>query len=245
MKGTELKYISHYTVKWHDTDDKREARPGAILVYMQETANAQLRDTGLSLDDLRDKRGLAFLLSRISVRFHKPLYAYEKIDVETWVTDSRGLSCNRCFRVLRGGEVVAEAYSTWALMDLRDGKLLRAEEFPYDIEGDAPLDVDAPKRVHLGKNADVETAGVREIRYSDIDYNGHMNNTRYPDMLCDFLPDVRKKRVVGMALSYLREATFGHALTVFRAPADGGWFFRTVDGGGEVCLEAHVLTEDL
>ena len=53
-----MKYTHRFQVKWHDTDANREVRPSQVLMYMQETANLQLRHHGISLDDLRDRHGL-------------------------------------------------------------------------------------------------------------------------------------------------------------------------------------------
>ena len=238
-----MKYTHRYQIKWHDTDANRNVSPSRVLAYMQETANLQLMRTGMSLDELRDTQGLAFLLSRIAIRIYKQLHAYEEIDVETWICESRGLSFHRCFRILRGGEVVAEAFSIWALMDLREMKLLPSTAFPYRLEPDLPLEMSA--RVRLPATELMEPAGERKIVYSDIDYNGHMNNTHYPNMLCDFTPDIRNKRVVGMTLSFLHEATYGHTLKVYRAEREDGCFFRTVDEQGITCLEALLLTEPI
>lgn len=239
-----MKYTHHYQVKWHDTDANREVRPSQILMYMQETANLQLQYNGIPLDDLRDKHGLGFLLSRISVRIYEPLYAYDEIDVQTWICDSRGLSFNRCFAILKNGRVVAEAYSVWALMNLVEHRLVKVEEFDFGFAGDTPLQLDLPRRVHFPPAFPVEEAGERTIRYCDIDYNGHMNNTRYPDMLCDFVPDIFSKRVIGFTLSYLHEATFGHTLKVCRVKNESGYWFRTTDVDGTVCLEAYLQAED-
>ena len=239
-----MKYTHHFQVKWHDTDANREVRPSQILMYMQETANLQLKFSGIPLDDLRDKHGLGFLLSRISVRIYEPLYAHDEIDVQTWICDSRGLSFNRCFCILKDGRTVAEAYSVWALMDLRERRLVKVNDFRFEFPGDDPLDIDLPRRVHFPSMLQVEIAGERTILYCDIDYNGHMNNTRYPDMLCDFVPEIFSKRVLGFTLSYLHEATYGHTLKVERAQQEGGYWFRTTDSDGTVCLEAYLLTEE-
>lgn len=238
-----MKYLHHFKVKWHDTDANREVRPSQVLMYMQETANLQLQASGIPLDELRDRHGLGFLLSRISIRMYEPLYAYDEIDVQTWICDSRGFSFNRCFSIEKEGRVIAEAFSVWALIDLRDRHLVKVEEFRYDFPADKTLELDLPRRIHFSPALKLEEAGERTIRYCDIDYNGHMNNTRYPDMLCDFIPDVFAKRVVGFTLSYLHEATFGHTLRVMRGDCDGGYLFRTVDGDGTICLEAYVQTE--
>ncbi len=242
-----MKFTYHYTTRWHDTDAKREVRPSQILAYMQETSNYHIASTGMSLDELRDRHGLAFLLSQITMRMYLPLHTGEEIDVQTWICESRGLRFLRCFRILRGEDVIAEAFTVWALLDLREGKLLPVTAFPYNIEPDAPLGAEFMGRVRLPSLDQMQEIGTRKIVYSDIDYNGHMNNTRYPDMLCDFTPDMDKRRAVGVTLSFLNEAAFGHTLKVFRlerplpeeiAPHGAEYCYRTIDTDSKVCLEA-------
>ncbi len=240
-----MKYTAHFTITWHDTDANRILRPTQLMVYFQETANLQLKDNGVSLDELRDTKGLAFLLSKATVRIYEPLYAYDEINVETWICEGHGLSYDRCFRMLRGEQVVAEAFTVWGLLDLRERRLLRAGEFSYPFGPELPLDKSFTARVRYPALAGMEFAGERTIVYSDIDYNGHMNNTRYPDMLCDFTPDIRRLRVTGMSLSFLHEAAFGHTLKVYRQAAEGGYCFRTVDEDGNTCVEAALLLEDV
>lgn len=240
-----MKFTKHYTVKWHDTDANRRITPSHLLMYMEETSNHHLIAAGMSLDALRDTRGLGFILSRIAFRVYQPLFANDEIDVETWVCESRGLSFIRCFRVLRRGAVVAEAYSVWALLDLNEKKLLPVSAFPYDIEPEEPLGKEVSARVRLPAIESMEEVGERRIVYSDIDYNGHMNNTRYPNMLCDFTPEIERMEVVGVTLSFLHEAAYGHKICIHRAAHEGGYFFRTVDEDGTVCLEASLLTQPL
>jgi YbgC/YbaW family acyl-CoA thioester hydrolase len=239
-------FSKNYTVKWHDTDANRMVTPSHILAYMQETANRHLASCGMTLDELRDRHGLAFLLSRITLRFYLPLCADDHITVQTWVCESRGLSFLRCFRVLRGDDIAAEAYSTWALLNLNEQKLMPVSAFPYDIEPDPALTGDLCARVRIPPIAQMTSVGNRKIVYSDIDYNGHMNNTHYPNMLCDFTPGIRNCRVTGMTLSFLHEAAFDHTLDVLRLDGEAGeFFFRTQNKDGIVCLEARVLTEAL
>lgn len=234
-----MKFTQHYTAKWHDTDANRLVRPSALVTYLQETANEHLIQKGISLDELRDRYGLAFILGSISVRVYEPLFSGDAIEVETWTYGEKGFRHNRCFRVLREGKTVAEATSVWALIKLADGTLVKVEDMPYRIEPDEPITLpDLPPRLRMPSLSEMEFVGERRIVYSDIDYNGHMNNTRYPDMLCDFLPEMQKNRMTGMGLSYRREAVFGHTLRVFRQKTEDGYFICTVDEDGNVCTEA-------
>ncbi len=236
-------FTQHETVKWHDTDLNREMRPSQMLVYMQECANRQLLDAGLPLDRLRDERGLAFLLSRISIRIREPLMTGDAIDVETWISPSHGLAYNRCFRILKEGRAAVEASSVWGLMELHTHRLLHAEEAPYEIEPEPMLTLELPRRLPPMHTEEMERAGERRIVYSDADYNKHMNNTHYPDLFCDFTPQIEQVRVTGIMLSFLREATLGHSLTVFRRDVDCGHLFRTVDADGGACTDAWLFTE--
>ncbi len=239
-----MKYSRHYTVRWHDTDANRNMTPSHLLMYMEETSDHHLRDAGMSLDELRDTRGLAFLLSRISVRIYKQLHAGDEIEVETWVCESRGLSFVRCFRVLCRGEVTAEAHTVWALLELASKKLLPSAAFPYNIEPEPPVSASLSARVRIPSQADMQELGTRRIVYSDIDYNRHMNNTHYPNMLCDLTPDILSLCVTGYTLSFLHEASYGHTLHVWGVRDDTGMSFRMIDGNGATCLEARLLLAD-
>lgn len=239
-----MKFSYHDTVKWHDTDANRRVRPSQILTYMQEAANLQMATNSRNLDRLRDEEGLAFLLSRISIRIYDQLHAYDPFDSETWIVDGHGAATTRCFRILREGQVMAEGLSLWALMDIRQHKLLRASSFDHGFGGEDALNLpDLPVRFPVPAVADMAPVGERKIVYSDLDYNGHMNNTRYPDMLCDFTDGILSRQVVGLSMSFLHEAAYGHTLKVYRVDRGEEHLFRTVDADGTTCLEARLLTE--
>ena len=239
-----MKFSIDYTTRWHDTDAYRRVRPTAVLVYMQETSNRHVAEGGMSLDELRDKKGLAFILSKIRIVFHRPLAAFEDIKVETFTCPSKGYASTRCFRVLAGDEVVAEADTLWALVDINSKNLRKTEEAGYAFDDEEPLSLDLPTRTRAPSSVIMEEVAKRAIVYSDIDYNMHMNNTRYPDMLCDYLPLEEVSRLRGLCLSYLHEAAFGDTITILRGKADDTYYFRTVNGAGTVCLEALMVMEN-
>lgn len=242
-------YSKNYTTKWHDTDCGGLLRPSALLVYMQETANLQCRDYGMDLNDLHSKEGMGFLLSRIMIKVFSPLHAYEDIEVRTWCINAKGYDFIRCFSVHRGEELTALAISHWALVDIREKKMHRTSEFDREFPmGELPDEPRIPGRVRIPASTEMEEVGHRSIVYSDLDFNRHMNNTRYPDMICDHLPSMEGKWVSSLSLSYLREAAFGDTLTVLRAPAPGegeSYLIRTKRPDGLVCLEAEIGLESL
>ncbi len=253
--GVTMKFSNKIKVNWHDTDAYRCVRPSKIVEYMQETANLQCETSGLPLDVLRDEKGLAFILGAMSIVIHKPLHAYENIEVRTWCKEAKSYIFQRFFEIVRDGEIVAEASSTWVLIDLNKKTMVRADHYDF-FEGkfyyDEPVPPEAlPKKARIAKDAELTIVGERKIVYSDIDYNMHMNNTHYPDMICDFLSELSDEgkpcRVKSISLSYIKESHLGAALILERseADADGNILVRTKNEQGETCLEAVVCLEEL
>ena len=235
-----MKYTENYKIKWHDTNADRNVRLSQYLVYMQETANLQLRANGTSLDSVRDEMRLGFILSKIKLVFKKQLSAYEDISVSTWTCPSRGFTFSRCFEIEREGEKVAEAISFWALLNIDTRMLTRVDGFDLGLESDEPLDIAVSRRIKPSAE-ELKLLGKREIRYSDIDYNMHMNNTKYPDMICDFMPTDKIADITEMTLEFLHESALGDTLSFYGANEDGRYYFKTVNENGDTCLVAEVV----
>ena len=242
-----MKFCNKIKANWHDTDAQRNVRPSKIVEYMQETANRQCESSNLPLEKLRDERGLAFILGSISLNFYKPLHAYDEIEVRTWCKEAKSYIFQRFFEIIKDGEKVAEATSVWVLIDLNKKTMVRADSYDFlfgSFYYDEPIDQSLllPK-ARIPRDAELYEVGKRKIVYSDIDYNMHMNNTKYPDMVCDFLPDPAKTRVTGMSLAYHREAAYGDTMTVERADGGAGVYYFRTKRQDTVCLEAMVKTE--
>ena len=240
-----MKYVENHTVRWHDTDARREMRPSALLALMQETSNMQFAASGHSLDAIRDKECVGFIVSRLSFDILRPLAAFEKIRVETFTCKGHGYTFPRGFEVFCGEELIARCHSLWALVRVGDRALVSCEAFPLSFGDEPELSTEMPVRFRVPRDLAFEVVGERRITFADLDYNMHMNNTKYPDMVCDFLPDPANLRVVGMSLAYYREAAFGDTLTVYRAESENGYLFRLVNQDGKTCMEAELYLENM
>ena len=241
-----MRYREENVTRWHDIDAHRHVRPSFLLTYMQELACHQMEAAGQGLDALRDTEGLAFILTRMVMVFDGKLGPLEKYTAQTWISPARGLFYPRSFVIERpDGTPVARAFSHWVLMDLRTGHPVRPADFSFRVKPEEALDLTFPRRIRLPEG--LREVGTRRIAYSDIDYNGHMNNTHYPDMLCDFLPTGAADHLRTMDLDFCRGALYGSTLSVLRSEeaAEEGkaYGFQTLDADGQVCLCARVTTD--
>ena len=88
--------------------------------------------------------------------------------------------------------------------------------------------------------------GERTVEYADVDMNGHMNNTRYPDIFCSYLGEEMKgQRVISMGISFLSEAPLGESIKYYAGGSDDVFYVRTIRENGQTNAEAEILTEPL
>ena len=237
-----MKWTGDYNVNANDVDFNNIVSVSSVLRYMQDAANYAMEEDGPSYLELFD-RGLAFILSRIRLSLYAPVYSHEKLEVQSWACESRGAQFNRCYRILRDGASVAEAVSVWALCGVEDRRLHRVSEFDFGYRTDEMLELDLPARFKIPDDVSLRLVGERTVEYADIDMNGHMNNTKYPDILCGYIGDMRGQRVVSMALSFVSEAPLHEALKIYAGSSDGVWYVRTVKENGQTNVEAEIITE--
>ena len=102
------------------------------------------------------------------------------------------------------------------------------------------------KRFRLPADINLTLVGERAVEYQDVDINRHINNTRYGDILCGYIPDIIGSRVIQFEINYISEAPLGETVKVYMAKDDdGNYFFRTVRDGGKTNVEAEMMIEKI
>lgn len=156
-------------------------KPSSILETMQETAGVHSRMFGLGRD-VMDGMNIAWVLSRLTVKFDRLPKINEKIAVETYPTPNRHMFFPRThiFRDENGVQVGC-ANALWVLMDLTERKLTSSDEvlahMPDNTGMDVPAGMPATVRPLSG---DMEEARLTP-GYTELDLNRHVNNTKYMD----------------------------------------------------------------
>ncbi len=238
-----MKWSGEYRIIANDVDCNDIVSTSAIFRYMQDAANSAMETDGPSYKELYD-RGLAFILSRMRMSSYAPIRVHDKVEVQSWACESKGVQWNRCYRILRDGMIVAEAVSVWALCGVQDKKLHRVTEFDFEYRTDEMLELDMPPRFRIPDDVEMRLVGERTVEYADIDLNGHMNNTNYPDILASYIgADMRGQRVISFGISYASEAPLGETLKIYSGISDGVYYVRTVRENGQTNVEAEIMLE--
>lgn len=224
----------------HDIDTNCIATPTSTVKYMMEAVDRNMLNCGPTYQELMAK-GLSFIVSRTAVEVLRPLKEYEQLTVSTWATESKNVSFPRSYLIKSGDEIVAKGIAIWALVDINEHKLIKGSQFSVESYGTGePIEMGIPTRFKLSSDITLSKCGEKKVLYSDIDRNFHMNNTKYFDMLFDYIPEREKIFMSSCHINYLCEAPYGSNIEIFISEpfyenGETVYYFKTeIDGKANI-----------
>ncbi len=216
-------YTQTFRIASYQADVSARIKPSAILEIMQEMAGAHAELLGVGRTALLP-RSLAWVLTRVEVRMDRYPLSGEDITVETFPMPNRRVFFPRYF-VFRDaqGQQIGCAGTLWVVLDINTRKMANAGEIapllPDNSDLTAPMGMPATVEEIA---ADAEEA-FRLPVYTDLDMNGHVNNTRYLDWCCNALgiETMRSCEIRRFAVNYNQEILPGQEVhTVLRRQGD-------------------------
>lgn len=172
--------------------------------------------------------GKVFLITRMSVRFHKTLNYSDTLILTTWFRTTEGRFFFREFEVrYPDGELVASATSTWALLDVIEQKTVDPNEHPGSTSSGIDRKTDSPECKKIVTASDLPTLGYRPIYYTDLDCNRHVNNSAYSRIATDFLPyEYQNREVLDFVINFGRETKLGDTLEIRGSETEDGYIIQ-------------------
>ena len=231
-----------------DVDGKGVCKASALLGHLQEAATQAAEHGGFSREVITREHGAFWMLTRVWYRLERPLRGEEELTIRTWHRGGRGASTYRDFDLFVNGQPVGEAVSTWVLADAATHKLARMGRITeFQGTDGGPLCKERTlSRVRLPET--MEHADSRAMHYSDTDVNGHVNNVRYVDFLCDALHMERlgpSRFVSSLQVGYLAECVAGETIELYTGQAGGLWYVHGADQAGKSRFDGAVELAEL
>lgn len=180
-------YDETFTLRPRDCDLNEKWRPSAILETMQDTAGAHSTLLGCGREELV-RNNIVWVLSRCELHMDRYPAVGEKITVHTFPTPTRICFFPRYYVFTDSqGDMIGKAGSLWLLLDLGTRRMLPPGDIGKLIPDNKDLSVPMNLPATVGKLQGEELISEYRPVYTDLDVNGHVNNTRYADMLCNAL----------------------------------------------------------
>ncbi len=207
-------YSWKVAVTSYDVGQERTLRPSSQLRLQQEVGERHFEIGGLGFEELA-QRQMAFVLTRMNTVIYRAPHVNEHITLVTWHRQTKGAQFYRNYQFLdEQGRTLIDSVTAFALVDPQSHKLLRPQEFErLGVRDNPEHSHSCPDPARNRVPSDLQPAGTRHIRWSDIDFNGHLNNAVYADIACDVMPGgMQNKRITGFSITFAHEAKEGDTL---------------------------------
>lgn len=205
-------YTDHFQVTDIAVDCYGRLKPSMILFFAQEIAGRHCVQLALDYDTLAEKR-LFWAVTRHKVQITRLPMRGETIRIETWPMPTTRVAYPRSMVAYdEAGNELFRSISLWVLMDLDTRNMILPGKSGISVIGtlrgnelSSPLGLIAkPLQNHR----------ERLVSFTDLDRNGHMNNTRYLDWIYDLLPSGFhiQHSIRELTACYMSEAKEGQTL---------------------------------
>ena len=208
-------YTDYFQVTDIAVDCYGRLKSSMILFFAQEIAGRHCVQLSLDYDSLAEKR-LFWAVTRHKVQITRLPMHGETIRIETWPMPTTRVAYPRSMVAYDAqGNELFRSISLWVLMDLDTRSMILPGKSGISVNGtlrgnelSSPLGLVAKP---------MDRFRERTVSFTDLDRNGHMNNTRYLDWIYDLLPSDfhRCHSIQELTACYMSEAKEGQTLQLY------------------------------
>lgn len=239
-------YTGHFPLSSQDIDCHCRIRPSTLLGFFQDVAAEAAAQFHATREEMVEKYNLFWMVARVRYRLTAPISWGQILTIQTWHRGADKTLMYRDYLLTVDGKEVGRATTVWVLCNLTTRKLERFSGFAEFVGTDGGELCWNTKVPPLRLPAEMETVERRLMHFSEMDLNGHINNTRYADFMCDALggklssPDCY---VSELQISYLEECKPGETLALQVAQADGRYYIRGLGETGTARFQGYLVLE--
>lgn len=183
--------------------------------------------------------GSAWVCTNWRIRIIKPPAGNKELQVTTWArVKTTGAAVLREYTICdQKGELLVIAQAKFVRLDLHTGKPVRITDELYDAYEPEECSVFEEEMERLTPPEGLGEGQPVPLRKSDVDFNGHVHNTRYIDIAAAGIPeeqfDLTKAKELNIAFRKALKAS--DQVSVVYALIDGGCFISVNNQHGPCC----------
>lgn len=236
-------YQQDFLVLSNEADIHHRASLYSLSNYLQEAARSHAEKLGWGVELLRSQQQF-WVLTRLIIQVEAYPKPGQTITVATWPKGTDRLFALRDFEVTLGDKIIARATSSWALLDLKSRRANSLDAMSSIMFERANIHAIKAVPEKLPAPAVDASTSQHTVTYSELDLNGHVNNTRYINWLLDTFPiDFHKKHAVSsIQLNYLAEVFPDQTVTISRQETTPYTFLFQVTNASNKALFRGLMT---
>ena len=207
-------YVQNYEVTDIAVDRYGRMKTSMILFLAQEVAGQHCNLLSVDYDTLA-ARQMFWAVTRHRVQITRLPVRGETIRIETWPMPTTRVAYPRSVVAYDAeGNECFRSISLWVLMDLQKRSMILPGKSGIAVAGTLRgMELDTPAGLPAKT---LQNHQSRQVCFTDLDRNGHMNNTKYLDWTDDLLPSAfhEQHTPAEFTVCYLSEAREGQVLNM-------------------------------
>ncbi|MCL2859405.1 MAG: thioesterase [Oscillospiraceae bacterium] len=239
-----MKVEQKFRVCAQNVDKFNKIKISAIMNYFQELATLH-SDSAKDGIYYMDKNNGAWVVINWRMKMYSSLKWNEEFTVTTWSRKFEKIYAYRDYKMCnQKGELVAIASSRWIYFDFKTNSIKNP---PMDVieryQSEDVMIFGTDDFKKLKEHENQELIYTYAIQKKDIDWNNHVNNVVYVDMIQEVLDE--NARIEEIEILYKKECKYGANVNVYCAKvSDKEMFFSLKDKEtGTLHVVAHVTLD--
>lgn len=237
MKKVHIKEIELITSNF---DQNKRLLPSAILDLFQVVAAEHSNLLGCGIDDLYGKNILWALL-RTKYEVYCQPKMFQRVVLKTWPLSPSRVSFQREYIMEDSlGNVLIKGTSEWVVINASTRKIVSAMGiYPEGMEH--LKDKNFENKLSKVPDFLEENEGYLVIPgYSQLDMNGHVNNTKYANYAIDAI-NPEREQIIGFQIDYRHEVQLNERISVFTKTIDKNILVKGCDCDGNIKFACLIL----
>lgn len=226
-------YLKNFDLRTSDFDVNKKLLPSAVLDLLQVAAGEHANILGCGIDTLAQS-DLIWVLVRTKYTVISQPKMFSTVTVKTWPLPPSRVGFQRDYLMVdENGNTLIKATSDWVIINSKTRKIAPAGNiYPEGLNYIEDKNFDG----RLSKIADFEvgeSAMTITPGYSQLDMNGHVNNTKYANFAVDAL-NPNTEEIVDFQIDYRQEVKCGEKLNLYLNKAGDIATVKGVTNGGDI-----------
>lgn len=228
-----------FTLRTSDFDCFRKISPSAVLDLFQVVAGAHADLLGCGFEDLY-KKNLLWVLIRTKYEVISEPKMYQTVEVKTWPLAPSRVGFQREYLMEDElGNTLIKGSSDWVIIDSEQRKIVPATDIYPDMEFLAEKSFE--QRLKKVPDFEAKTDGITVCPgFSQLDMNGHVNNTKYANYAMDVLNPSEADCLKAFQVDYRHELKKGDEIRLYAEKTDGTVLIKGVNESGEIMFACKV-----
>ena len=214
-------------------------------IYRMFTEFTQLATTNAELIGLWNKEHIGkygWVVAKQTLTLDEPIHVDDIVEFSTIIGNSSAAVFPRYYFIKKDGREIGRCSSIWTLIDLKARRIVIPKRLGFIIPVvNHGIKLDTPK--NIDDNLELKEVCKRQVLFSDVDLNQHMNNAKYIDWALDSIDyDIHKEHFIHeVSVHYKKEIRPLEYVSIFTGNDGLRYVVEGRNDEGEVFFKVELI----